>query len=255
MLGRSRPYLVLVVAMCAVYLPLLVGQVLYQRDVTRQLYPERDFLHESYRQGDSPLWNPLLGLGLSTLANPLNEIFYPPNASLVLAHSPRTTSFFLLFHLVLGGLGMMVLLRQLVKAPAPAALVAGLAWCLSGYSTSEVVAGMRLMSGAYLPWSAVGLVYLSRLVGGGASLRRTLAGVAWAALPLGLCFTAGDLFFVILAGMFAVCVALGDTLAGAADSLAAVDRAFRYRGGADRRGGGPARVCHHRPCATGGARQ
>jgi hypothetical protein len=202
--------------MCAVYLPLLVGQVLYQRDVTRQLYPERDFLHESYRQGDSPLWNPLLGLGLSTLANPLNEIFYPPNASLVLAHSPRTTSFFLLFHLVLGGLGMMVLLRQLVKAPAPAALVAGLAWCLSGYSTSEVVAGMRLMSGAYLPWSAVGLVYLSRLVGGGASLRRTLAGVAWAALPLGLCFTAGDLFFVILAGMFAVCVALGDTLAGAA---------------------------------------
>jgi hypothetical protein len=210
MLRRSHPYLVLIAVVCTVYLPLLAGQVLYQRDVSRWLYPSRHFVHESYRQGDSPLWNPLVGLGLSTLANPLNEVFYPPNASLSLAHSPRATSCFLFLHLLFGGLGMMVLLRQLAKAPAAAAVIAGLAWCLSGYATSAVSAGMLLVAGAYLPWCAVGLVYLGRMIHAGASVRRRLWGAAWAALPFALCFTTGEIFFPILAGMFALCVAVGD---------------------------------------------
>jgi hypothetical protein len=217
-LRRTYPYLALVVVVCTVYLPLFAGQVLYQRDVTRWLYPARDFLHQSYARGDSPLWNPFVGLGLSTLANPLNEVFYPPNAGLFLVHSPRVTSFFLLFHLLLGGVGMLVLVRQLVKAPTPAALIAGLMWCLSGYTTSEVIAGALMIAGAYLPWTAVGLVYLGRLVREEAPFRRRLGGIAWAALPLGLCFATGEVFMPILAGMFALCVTLGDAWAGSRDA-------------------------------------
>jgi hypothetical protein len=214
---RFWPYLVLAVLLGIAYLPLFSGQVLYQRDVGRQLFPERSFLHDSYRAGDSPLWNPLIGLGISTLANPLNQVFYPPNALLLVAHSPRVTSFFLFFHLVLGGLGMMALIRRLAKVPIPAALVSGLAWCLSGYTTSEVIAGMRLMSGAYLPWTALAFLHYSRLVHGGAAVGQRLAGLAWAALPLGLCFATGEVFFPILAAAFAICVVAADLWANAAE--------------------------------------
>jgi hypothetical protein len=213
MARRVWPFLLLALLVGMAYLPLFSGQVLYQRDVVRHLYPEQAFLHESYRTGDSSLWNPMVGLGISTLANPLNEVFYPPSALVMVAHSPRATSFFLFFHLVLGGLGIMVLLRRLAKVPVSAALVAGLAWCLSGCTTSEVIAGVLLVAGAYLPWCGLGFVHLARLVRGAAPLRQRLTGVAWAALPLGLCFATGEVFCTVLASGFAICVALGDAWA------------------------------------------
>lgn len=210
MLRRLRLYLGLAFLLVVAYLPLTFGQVLYQRDVGRHLFAEQSFLHASFASGDSPLWNPRIGLGVSTLANPLNQLFYPPSVVLLLAHSPRATSWFLFFHLLIGGLGMVALARRVAKVPEAAALVSGLAWCLSGYTTSEVIAGVRLMSGAYLPWCALGLVHLSRLVQTAAPLRRRLSAVAWAALPFGLCFASGDLFFSLLACAFAICVVIGD---------------------------------------------
>lgn len=202
--------MVLAVLLGMAYLPLFSGQVLYQRDVVRHLFPARSFLYNSYRAGDSPLWNPLIGLGISTLANPLNQTFYPPNILSLPGQSPWTTSLFLFFHLVLGGLGMMVLVRRLARVPIPAMLVSGVAWCLSGYTTSEVIAGVRLMSGAHLPWTALAFLHFSRLVQGDATIGRRLAGLAWAALSLGLCFSTGEIFFPMLAVAFAGCVVAAD---------------------------------------------
>jgi hypothetical protein len=213
--ARLAPILVLVGLVGLVglaYAPLFLGQILYQRDISRQIYPERDFLSASLRQGDSPLWNPLIGLGLSTLANPLNQIFYPPNVLLLAGHSPRSTSFFLFAHILLGAAGMMALVRRLTKNTAIPALVAGLAWCLSGYTTSEVTAGLRLIAGAYIPWCAVGLLNLSRIIRDGCSRRACAAAAAGAAIPFGLCFLTGEVFFPLLATAFAASVAIGDTL-------------------------------------------
>ncbi len=207
---RLAPFPILAVLVGAVYLPLFAGRVLFQRDIGLWIHPARGFLHDSWVRGDSPLWNPRIGLGLSIVANPLNEISYPANALLLVAHSPWLTSFFLFGHLLLGAIGMAVLARRLTKDAAVPAIVAGLAWALSGYATSEVTAGLRLPAAAYLPWCAVGFLGLSRAIRRGEPARAWLGAAAWAAIPLGLCFLTGEVFFPFLASAFALSVAVGD---------------------------------------------
>ena len=213
-IGRLRerllPHLGLVLLVGLVYLPVLLGQVLYQRDVSRWVFPARAFLRSAWTAGESALWNPLQGLGESTLANPLTQLFYPLGVPFFLGASPRWVSCFLCLHLVLGGLGMVALLRALARVPKTAGLVAGLSWCLSGYTTSEVTAGLRLMSGAYLPWCALGLLHLSRASRDGGGARRWLLAAAWATVPLALCFMTGEVFFPFLAALFGLGVVVGD---------------------------------------------
>jgi hypothetical protein len=206
------PFLILVALIGVTYLPLLGGQVLYQRDVTRHSYPEGAFLARSLAHDESLLWNPFIGLGVSSLANPLNEVFYPVSGALLPIHSPRATSIFLLAHLVLGAVGMMMLVRGLRGGVILPALVAGLGWALAGYTTSEITAGVRTVAGAYIPWCALALLYLSRTVRSGQRWQSWLRPTAVAAIPFALCFASGEIFFPIFAGVFACAVALGDTL-------------------------------------------
>jgi hypothetical protein len=227
--GAVFAFVVIVVLVGLAYLPLFFGQVLYQRDISRQIYPERTFLHSSFVQADSPLWNPLIGLGLSTLANPLNQIFYPPNSMLLAAHSPRQTSFFLFVHILLGAAGMMALARRLTKNAVIPALVAGLAWGLSGVTTSEVTAGLRLIAGAYLPWCAVGMLHLSRVIHEAESRRVCVGAAAGAAIPFGLCFLTGEVFFPFLTAAFALGVVVGDTLQGRGTGTAPSVRSWGWR--------------------------
>lgn len=224
---RFASFSILVVLVSAVYLPLFLGQVLFQRDIGRWIHPARGFLHESLASGDSPLWNPRIGLGLSVVANPLNQVSYPPNAILLLAHSPWLTSFFLFGHLLLGAIGMVVLARRLTKAAAVPAIVAGLAWALSGYTTSEFTAGPRLAAAAYIPWCAVGFLGLARAIRRGDPALAWLASAAWAAVPLGLCFMTGEVFFPFLASAFALSVAIGDSIPAGAPTEISTIRAPR----------------------------
>jgi hypothetical protein len=234
---RSAFGLLLLALVGLAYLPLFVGGVLYQRDVTRHTVPEASFLARSFSRGDSPWWNPLIGLGVPTLSNPLNEVFYPPNLLQVALHSPRTTSFFLFAHLALGALGMMALVRRLTRGDGPAdehtgdtpGLIAGLAWALSGYCTSEVTAGLRAVAGAYLPWCALGLLHLAGVIRDGRNLRACLGATAAVAIPFALCFLTGELFFPIFAGAFASVVVVGHALEGspANDRLAFPGWAWR----------------------------
>jgi len=216
LLRRTGPSLILLALVGLAYLPLLLGDVLYQRDVGRHTYPEATFLAHSLAAGDSPLWNPLIGLGVSTLSNPLNQVFYPPNALQVALHSPGSTSFFLVAHLVLGALGMMALMRRLNDgvrfAGAFCELTAGLAWALSGYCTAEITAGLRTTAGAYLPWCALGLLHLARTMSDGKPWRTWIGATAAAAIPFALCFLAGEVFFPMFACAFAWVVVLGDAL-------------------------------------------
>jgi hypothetical protein len=203
----------LVALIALAYLPLFVGQVLFQRDITRQIYPEQCFLHDGLAGGDLPYWNPLIGLGISTPANPLNQHLYPPNLVSLLLHSPPATSFFLFAHLLFGAVGVAMLLARLRPGSRAPAIIAGVAWALSGYVTSEVTAGLRLTAVAYFPWCALGALCLSRRIRSARATRDWVGGVAWLALPLGCCFLTGEVFFPILAVAFAVSVAIGEALA------------------------------------------
>jgi hypothetical protein len=229
--AKLAPFLAFAALVGLAYVPLFWGQILFQRDISRWIYPEQTFLSHSLANADSPLWNPLIGLGLSTLSNPLNQIVYPPNLLLLVGHSPRSTSFFLVAHILLGGVGMMILTRRLTKHTVIPGLVAGLAWGLSGYTTSEVTAGLRLIAGAYLPWCALGILGLSRTIRDAPSVRAMAGATAGAAIPFGLCFLTGEVFIPLLAGAFALSVAAGDILENSAPTGVVRLRTWAWRFG------------------------
>ena len=86
-----------------------------------------------WRSGQVPRWNPFLYNGYPMLAEPLYQIFYPPNVllSLVSAFSPRAILFQLALHQVLGGF-FTYLLAGLWMRSTRARLLAGIVYMLNG---------------------------------------------------------------------------------------------------------------------------
>jgi hypothetical protein len=204
------PFAWLSAALAVFYFPLFAGQILFQRDIGRWVFPSRWFLRDALVRGDSVLWNPLQGLGLSTPANPLHEIAYPLNAGFLLSSSPQLTSWWLLLHLLIGGAGIMMLARALGVRSRAATLVAGIAWCLSGTCTGEFTAGLLLVAGAYLPWCGLGFLHLARAVLTGARPGAWLDAVVRATVPVALAFLTGEPFLAIMAVGFGLAVTLAD---------------------------------------------
>src|ERR1051325_6767694 len=67
-----------------------------------------DFLRESLRHWQLPLWNPYIGLGRPFLADTQNAVFYPPTY-LALLPAPFGLFLFTWFHSLVGVFGMRAL--------------------------------------------------------------------------------------------------------------------------------------------------
>jgi hypothetical protein len=222
------PFVLLAAALAVLYFPLVAGQILYQRDIGRWIFPSRWFLHDALVRGDGMLWNPLQGLGLSTLASPLNELTYPLNAGFFFSSSSHLTSWWLLLHLVIGGVGIMILARALGARSPIAMLIAGIAWCFSGTCTGEFTAGLLLVAGAYLPWCGLGFIHLGRVVRTGANTGAWLDAIARATVPVALAFLTGEVFLAIVAIGFGLTVTLADPERGAVAPDGRRSRAGRF---------------------------
>jgi hypothetical protein len=218
----------LLAALAVLYFPLLAGEILFQRDIGRQIFPARWFLRDALVRGDSLLWNPLQGLGLSTLANPLNQLTYPLNAVFFVSSSPHLISWWLLLHLVIGGVGMMMLARALGARSAVATLIAGIAWCFSGFCTAEFTAGLLLVAGAYLPWCGLGFIHLGRVLHSGLKIGAWLGALAQAAIPVALALLTGEVFLAIIAVGFGLAVTLADVEPGRVEPAGCIRRARRF---------------------------
>src|SRR5664279_1747299 len=205
--GR-RAALCLVVILAGLYVPMFFGRIIFTRDIAHWIFPARWLVYHTLRSGELPLWNPCQGLGFPVLGDPLYGVFYPPNWLLLLfserwlANGLTVLDF---LHMAWGGLGAYALARRLRATPT-ASLVAGLAWSLSGYMTSQWTAGLRLHAGAWIPWVAVGhLALLDDLRAGG---RRFLRGIAKAALPTGMALLMGEIFLAIMGVVLAAVMVL-----------------------------------------------
>jgi hypothetical protein len=225
---RLLPFALLLVALAVLYSPLFAGQILFQRDIGRQIFPLRWFLRDAFARGDCILWNPLQGLGLSTLANPLNQLTYPLNAVFFVSSSPQLTSWWLLLHSVIGGVGIMMLARALGAQSIIATLIAGIAWCFSGLCTAEFTAGLRLVAGAYLPWCGLGFIHLGRVLRTGSKTGAWLVALARAAIPVALALLTGEVFLAIIAVGFGLAVTLADTEPGTVKPAGRIRRASRF---------------------------
>lgn len=208
---------------CAVaiaHFPILLGQIVFHRDPAHWTFPARWFVRDAILRGDSPFWNPLQGLGFSTLGNPLYGIFYPPNwlylatpidwvASMVTWQS--------LAHLLWGAFGTMALARRL-GATSLGVAVAGLAWSLSGLATTSWNAGLLLLAYAWVPWVAVGFFALAGDLE--RSGRAWWGGVAKAAAPIGMAILLGEVFVAMMAVGFGLATLAAARWAGRAGAPA-----------------------------------
>jgi hypothetical protein len=169
-------------------------------------------------------------LGLSTLANPLNQLTYPLNAVFFISSSPQLKSWWLLLHLVIGAVGIMLLARALGARSLAATLIAGIAWCFSGLCTAEFTAGLRLVAGAYLPWCGLGFIHLGRVLRSdmGTRLGAWLDALARASVPIALALLTGEVFLAIIAVGFGLAVTLADAYCGAVEPDGRTRRAGRF---------------------------
>lgn len=177
-----------------VYAPLLAGKILYNRDLSRWIYPVRWFVRDCLERGEAPWWNPDIGLGFPVLADPLYSVFYPPNLLHSVGPLPVMIMLVMLLHLLGGAVGV-VLLGRAFGLRREAACVAGLAWALSGFVGSLWTNGLRLPAGAWIPWQGLAFVHLAREVSGGRPWRRA-AAAAGASVAGGI--LAGEVFAAIM---------------------------------------------------------
>jgi len=210
-----------VLVLALVHFPLFLGRIVFARDAALWIFPVRQFVAEAFRHGQSAAWNPHVGLGISTLSNPLYAPLYPPHWLLLLAPETRLAqalSWFGFAHVVWGALGIFLLMRRLGGSPR-AGLVAGLAWALSGNTASAWITGALLTAGAWLPWCGLGFVALVRSASG-ERWASYLRGVTKAALPVAMAFSVGEVFFALMGVGVGLVLALADARAALVDGHA-----------------------------------
>ena len=154
-------------------------------DLYTLYYPVEAFAFQAFQQGQLPLWNPYLFLGLPQFAEPQFATFYPP--MWLGALLPIGTMLALLYalHFGIAAAGSYVLVRQL-GGRRSGALLAAMVFAYGHAMTTRILAGHLglIMTLAYLPWCLAALHWNLQ--------SRSWATVLIAAVPLGLMLLAGQ---------------------------------------------------------------
>jgi hypothetical protein len=172
-------------------------------DCNLSYYPRRFVLHEAWREGVIPFWNPYSFCGTPFLADPQAGVFYPPNW-ILLPWSPATQlGWFLFLHVAWGGIGALVLARR-TGAPAELSALAGCAFALNEYFVKHFGQPPFLATTSWLPWVLAAALDVVELP--------TLRRLARLALAGALMFLAGQPQ-TALHGAYAAALVAGAALA------------------------------------------
>lgn len=166
--GAGRPYLpdllaalgffaIAALLMSGLVIPL--NDLLFRGDMAGY-YGYEYALRSGLAQGHLPLWN--MYTSTSIVADPQSEMFYPVMALLRWVPLPYLFIWTFLLHDWMAGLGMYAVVRVL-GGRRPAAILAGVAYMLSGVVIARMSAGhVTLVHG--LPWAAWLFVVFHRLL-------------------------------------------------------------------------------------------
>ena len=134
----------------------LPGLVLIKRDAFRFFLPLKQYLIQRLADGELPHWFPYEGLGRSFIGVTHTGVFHPFTALYFLLPVPDAYRASTLLACVLAGLGTFMLGRML-RISRTGALLAGLAFTLSGYVVSLTDNLLYLYSICVLPLFCSGL--------------------------------------------------------------------------------------------------
>jgi hypothetical protein len=143
----------LALAWLLLYLPLLRGSHVLPWDAADQFYPTVYFNAHSLRHGLAPWWNPHVYSGYPQIADPQGMLFSPLlMAWMLIPADPGATWFAwgVLLHLLMGGVAMLAVLRQL-GANALGALVGAIVFMAGGVAASRLEHVPIVIAYAYAP--------------------------------------------------------------------------------------------------------
>lgn len=130
----------------------LLDMTLYGGDTAFVFLPFRHYVLARLGQGEMPLWNPHIFGGTPALAEAQYQVFYWPNALLLLLGVPRGMGWTLPLHLILMSVGTYVFGRCSLKLDRPAATVMALAFAFGGCVQSRLAVSVYTQAAAWLPW-------------------------------------------------------------------------------------------------------
>lgn len=130
---------------------LLLGRTFFFRDFALFGYPLAAYHRECFWQGELPFWTAYHNLGQPFLAQWNTLTLYPGSLIYLLLPMPWSLNLFCLLHLFLGGLGMFLLVRQLLNHPLAAAF-AGLAYTFNGFALTSLMWPNNIAAWGWLPW-------------------------------------------------------------------------------------------------------
>jgi len=189
------------VAPALLFMPFFFGRIVGNRDWPRWAWPSRALWRTAVLDGVLPQWNPFVGLGAPVLAAPVHGTFYPGHALLLVGPPVFAMALTWLVHTIIAGLGGLAVARKLGCRPA-VALAAGLSWQIGGYAVSMWGNGEKVLSGAWVPWAAYGLLVL-------VDTKRWARPLCGTALAFALVALAGDPFLWLHAFLLGAAVAIG----------------------------------------------
>ena len=176
---RYWPIAVLIAAPLVLLAPIVfAGRVLYWGVPVLQFYPWQHLAAESYRAGQTPLWNSLVGSGAPLAANLQTGAFYPLNFLYLLLPTEYAMGYTAALHVILAGLFMYAYLRALMLS-LWAALIGALAFQMCGF----LIARFAFFSvTATFPWLAAWLWRAEKLV---VSSQQSVISSQQSAIPQG----------------------------------------------------------------------
>lgn len=148
-----RRFAVLLLALIALAYPdaLFLGRSFFFRDFALFGYPLAAYHRECFWGGHLPFWTSYHNLGQPFLAQWNTMTLYPGSLIYLLLPLPWSLNLFCLLHLFLGGLGMFMLVRQLLRHPLAAAF-AGLAFTFNGFALTSLMWPNNIAAWGWLPW-------------------------------------------------------------------------------------------------------
>jgi hypothetical protein len=155
------------------------GQMIFGDDIHRAYYFFRQFFNSWITQGVFPWWNPYLSGGEPFIANPLVNIWYPPNWLFSALPLNIAYSWHLAFHVLWAMVGMFTLSSSLLGSRSKiAAWSSGVIFGLSGFFVARIFAGHVdvIAAAAWMPWVVYAFTQRNIAIAAGVFALQLLAG-------------------------------------------------------------------------------
>jgi hypothetical protein len=177
-----------------------LGEALFERDLHALWYPRAHSLARALGQLLPPLWDPAMGFGEPSLADPSVQLLYPTTWLLVALPPWTVYTLLVVLHLAFAAVGFNRLARASGLRPG-AACFAGAAFMLAGPFVSLVNLWHHFAGAAWMPWVVLAVHRLVR--------RPRPAAAAWLGACLGMQVLAGSADMLLLTAALAAAWSVG----------------------------------------------